>query len=105
MTSVPDDAAAFHRAMADIYERAKREASYNATYFLRMASDLGGLETARQLLRTSSVSDGFTALWNAGRLDLSVEAHVLKDEFRGLFTQSELRTARRRLEDYGYRMD
>ena len=58
-----DDAVAFHRAMVEIYERAKREASYNATYFLRMVSDLGGLETARQLLRGRAVSDGFAALW------------------------------------------
>ncbi len=33
----------FHRAMIAIYEKAKREAEYNATRFLQMVSQLGGL--------------------------------------------------------------
>ncbi|MBL7494561.1 hypothetical protein I6A60_27860 [Frankia sp. AgB1.9] len=52
----------FHRAMVGVYERAKREASYNASYFLRMISNDGGLATARSLLQASKTSDGFAAL-------------------------------------------
>jgi hypothetical protein len=40
----------FHRAMVGIYETAKRELGYNATRFLQMLSEQGGLATARQLL-------------------------------------------------------
>jgi hypothetical protein len=40
----------FHRAMISIYETAKRELGYNATRFLQMISEQGGLPTARQLL-------------------------------------------------------
>ena len=40
----------FHRAMVGIYETAKRELGYNATRFLQMVSEQGGLVTARQLL-------------------------------------------------------
>ncbi len=36
----------FHREMVQIYERAKRETGYNATRFLQMVSNQGGLATA-----------------------------------------------------------
>jgi hypothetical protein len=87
--------------MVGIYERARMEARYIATRFLHMVSELGGLETARQLLRTGTVSEGFTALWERGRLDLTMERLVLRPEFRSLFSESELDVARRRLLDYG----
>jgi hypothetical protein len=89
--------------MLDVYRRAKREAGYNAAYFLQMVEEVGGLEAARRLLRTGSVSSGFSALWEKGRLDLSVEAVVLRDRFAGLFTDDELDIARNRLAEYGYR--
>ncbi len=89
--------------MVEVYRRAKQEAGYHATYFLQMVSERGGLATARHLLQTSSVSDGFTTLWERHRLDLTVEAVVLRQQFAPLFTEQELRTARSRLEEYGYR--
>jgi hypothetical protein len=93
---------AFHRAMVQLYQRAKAEAGYPANLFLTMVSDLGGLAAARKLLHTSSVSDGFTALWERKRLDLTVEATVLRPEFMPLFSPDELDIARRRLQQYGY---
>jgi hypothetical protein len=98
-----DLAKVFHAAMVEVYHQAKRQAGYNANYFLRMVSDLGGLAAARQLLHTTTASDGFTALWTAGRLDLSVEALVLQERFRELFTDEDRGIARRRLADHGYR--
>lgn len=72
----PDIGKRFASAMRDIYDRARAEAGYTATYFVRMLSDLGPLDTARRLLHSSTVSDGFTALWQRGRLDLTVEQLV-----------------------------
>jgi hypothetical protein len=72
----------FHKAMVAIYETAKRELGYNATRFLQMLSEQGGLATAKQLLWSEQPSDGFTTLWSHHRLDLTVEAHVLKQEYR-----------------------
>ena len=77
----------FHGAMLDIYRRAKSEANYNATQFLRMVSEIGGLQTAKSLINSTTVSSGYTALWERGRSDLSVEAVVLRtDSFHPLFT-------------------
>ncbi|MFD6095266.1 DUF262 domain-containing protein [Nocardiopsis flavescens] len=93
----------FGKAMLGLYERAKREADYTASAFLGMLSELGPLGTARKLLHAPAVSDGFANLWDRGRLDLTVEALVLRPEFAPLFTEEELGRARGRLEQFGYR--
>ena len=56
-------------------------------------------------LGAGEVSSGFTALWECERLDLSVEAVVLKEQWRPLSTDEELCTARTRLVDVGYSVD
>jgi hypothetical protein len=89
--------------MLSIYERAKSEVDYTAAFFLGMLSELGPLDTARKLLHAPAVSDGFANLWERGRLDLTVEALVLRPEFSPLFTDEELTRARARLEQFGYR--
>jgi hypothetical protein len=93
----------FHRAMIGIYETSKRELGYNATRFLQMLSEQGGVATARQLLWSDAPSDGFTTLWSHGRLDLTVEAHVLRSEFERLFSDADRDHARERLKAYGWR--
>lgn len=96
---------AFHRAMTVIYETAKRELGYNATRFLQMISEHGGLVAARQLLWSDKPSEGFTTLWSHHRLDLTVEAHVLRSEYAVLFTDADRQRARERLELYGWHAD
>ena len=96
----------FHSAMEDIYRRARGEAGYNATVFLRMVAEHGGLETARRLINAPTVSDGYTALWERGRLYLTVEAKVIERPlFHELFTRDELEICRRRPSEYGYTGD
>ena len=92
----------FNEAMLDIHRRAKAEANYNATRFLRMVLERGGLETAQYLLRSSTVSDGYTALWERNRLDLTVEAMILRPEWHGLFSDVDRQIAVKRLREYGY---
>jgi hypothetical protein len=61
-----------------------------------------GLETARILLRASKVSEGYVALWERKRLDLTVEAVILAAEWHLLFSEQEREIARKRLSEYGY---
>ena len=97
---------AFHSAMEDIYRRAREEADYDARAFRRMVAEHGGPETARRLINTHTVSDGYTALWERGRLDLTVEAKVVETpQFHSLFTEGEIEICRRRLSEYGYTAD
>ena len=88
--------------MLDVYHRARSEAGYNATRFLSMVSDQGGYEAARTLLHAANVSDGYTALWERQRLDLTVEAVILKPEWHDLFSETERNIARERLVAYDY---
>ena len=87
--------------MVGIYQDAKRHCKYTASRFLQMLHDRGAVETARLLILSETPSDGFTALWECGRLDLTVEAHAIKDVFRPLFTNEEIERAEKRLADYG----
>ena len=92
----------FNEAMLNIYRRAKAEAGYNATRFLSMVVEDGRLETARYLLHAAKVSEGYTALWERKRLDLTVEAMILRPEWQALFSDVERRIAVNRLREYGY---
>ena len=93
----------FDQAMFEVYRRAKDEAGYNATIFLRMLTDKKGILTAKTLINSTKPSDGYTALYIRGRLDLTVEALVIDDvRWHQLFTDDELKRARRRLKDYRY---
>jgi hypothetical protein len=90
-------------AMMDIYRRALAEVRYDATRYCQMLLKHGGLETAKLLLHANVVSEGYTALWERGRLDLTVEALIHDHlEYHPLFSDEELGIARRRLEEYKY---
>ena len=92
----------FGEAMFAIYREAK-DIGYTPSIFLGMLYDKGALQTARQLINTSQPSDGYTRLWELGRLDLSIEAVVHDNaEWHDLFTQDEIQRCKKRLADYGY---
>uniref|UniRef100_C6E129 Uncharacterized protein n=1 Tax=Geobacter sp. (strain M21) TaxID=443144 RepID=C6E129_GEOSM len=92
----------FDAAMMDIYHRALNEVNYRAARFHQMLCDHGGYGTAQLLLHSSHVSEGYTALWERKRLDLTVEALILRPEWHELFTDEERAKAKQRLVDYGY---
>jgi len=93
----------FDDAMMSIYTRALEEAHYKATRYLHMLQEYGGLGTAKMLVNSSHVSEGYTALWERGRLDLTVEALVHDNpKWHSLFTGQELEKATKRLVDYEY---
>lgn len=83
--------------------QAQKEYGYNPTQFLSMISQFGGVETAKKLIRsyTSSgkLSYGYTKLWEFNRLDLTMEASVVKPEYQELFQDEEIACCRRILEN------
>jgi hypothetical protein len=94
---------AFDQEMLNIYQRALSEAHYRATRFLSMLHEHRGLATARLLIHSSSVSEGYTALWERKRLDLTVEAVIYDNpKWHPLFTEEELVICKTRLTDYEY---
>lgn len=94
----------FHQAMLDIYKRALTEANYKPSVFLRMVGEHGGYETARRLIHSDHVSDGYVKLFERGRLDLTVEAVIIDNQqWHELFRDDELDICRKRLHAYGYK--
>lgn len=93
-----DGRAEFERAMFNVYARAKEELGYNAARYLQMLLDRGGIETAKSLLHSRGIHEGFWHLVTRGRADLTVEYLVLRPEFQDLFTKDELDAAKARLE-------
>lgn len=92
----------FGNDMIYIYNAAREECNYNASRFLQMIYDKGGLAAARQLIRKTGEFAGLIALYDNKRLDLSVEAYVLKPEYAELFTEEEKEICRKRLHEYEY---
>ena len=92
----------FDSDMREIYVAAKRECGYNAVRFLQMVGEKGGFLAAKQLINRPGGTDGFVALWRCGRLDLTVEAHVIKPEYTALFTEAERKICTERLSQLGY---
>jgi hypothetical protein len=93
----------FELKMYNIYRRARSEAGYNATRYLQMLDDHGGLETVKILINSPKVSEGYTALWERGRLDITVETLINDNpKYHELFSKDELKIVRKRLADYQY---
>ena len=66
-----------------------------------MISDVGGLQTAKILINATNPSDGYVALWERRRLDLTVEAVLVRNpEWHPLFTPEEISKAEARLKKY-----
>ena len=93
---------AFDAELVRDYEVLKAEVGYDASRFKQLIDELGGVETARRLLRGHTHSYGLDRLWKTGQLGMSLEASVLKPGFAALFTEDERKVARFRLESYGF---
>jgi hypothetical protein len=103
----------FHDEMLDIFrlagEATRRERpdgaierGYWASYFLRGVRNHGGPDYAHLLLQRAGTTEGFQRLTEEGRLDLTMEALVLRPEYASLFSQVERRTAAHRLAEAGF---
>ena len=78
---------------------AAREDAMTLGVRIRPVADL---KTAKRCLTGHKESDGFWALADKGRLDLTLEALSTKKDFTALFTDEEVNTALTRLLDAGW---
>ncbi|WP_457747228.1 hypothetical protein [Sulfurimonas sp.] len=89
----------FNQEMLDLYQVVGKATGYWANYYLRFVRKHGGLAYAKKALgKKDDTQDGFKKLIEVGRPDLSVEATVLKGEYRSLFTYDEIKEAQRRID-------
>ncbi len=72
----------------------KRELNYHPHRWEQMIAEHGALGTTKIMLRPNHpITEGFTRLWELGRLDLTAEAIAAKPEYDELFTYEELGVA------------
>ena len=87
----------FENEIMESVRISKEELGYNPTRFIKMCYEYGVLGTAKKLLASEKVSDGFAELTSRERSELTVEHIALKSEFRSLFSDEELKNAANRL--------
>lgn len=88
----------FRRAVAETYDTLQRM-GYGDHEGL---DEFGAIGMVRRHLKSSTVSQGFLKLWEMGRLNISLEALVLRREFASMFTDEEREIARQRLHQRGF---
>ena len=76
---------------------------YRPSYYLQMLDNYGAMGTAIKLVTAAKFHEGFTKLWEFGRLDLTVEAIMLRSPYRQLFSKEVLDKASERLRALGYK--
>lgn len=90
--------AQLHEEMLAIYHCIGRETGYWARRYLQHVKRVGGLQAAKDWLKPKSVpTSGLQKLVEINRLDLSLEALVLRQPWSSLFTSEELSVAQKRL--------
>jgi hypothetical protein len=92
----------FTEEMINSYYLLGEETGYRPESLLKSGGRHGGVETAHRLLRSSQPREELDTLRKIHRLDISVEAFVLKPEYASLFSDEERETARIRLRSRGY---
>ncbi len=87
-----------HDEMVAIYKNVGRETGYWAGRYLQRVKKVGGFQAAKDWLKpNSSPTSGLQKLGDINRLDLSLEALVLRQPWSSLFTDEELHTAQKRI--------
>lgn len=94
----------FHKALRTTYEEGIKR-GYYPVYFMQMLEKYGGVETAKRLLSTKEVQKGLMRLYELNLLSSSMEAFVIKEKFRPLFSEEEIEEANSRLRDLDFFKD
>lgn len=83
-------------------EKAQGMEEYNPAKLLKDIQQYGGVSVARRALSRNGSSDNFEILKKNNRLDLSMEALVVKGEFGSLFEDDEVNQCLALLCECGY---
>lgn len=79
-----------------------KQYGYNPTIYMRMISENGAVNAAKKLVMQDVQSSGFATLIMINKLELSVEASVIKDKYKDLFTDAEIQNSIRKLKEADY---
>lgn len=94
----------FNEEVFESIEKMKKEV-YTPTRFIRMLhqSNNNAVEVAQKVaLKNATI--GIEILYEKGRLDLSMEALIVKPEYKELFSSQVINACARRLKSLGYKL-
>src|SRR4051794_12550509 len=102
MTTPNDHRQEFDELQADFQQACDRAVNecqrltppYRPTVWIKMSAELGADEAARRLVVSGDIQTGFDRLVRAGRADLTIEAAILNDRWRPLFSDLHREAAR-----------
>ena len=90
--------AQFDQEMLDIHPKCGKATGYWPNRFLQKVRKVGGLSAATEWFQPEKgLSPGLQRLARENRIDLSMEALVLREPWNKLFSNEELNEARRRI--------
>jgi hypothetical protein len=81
----------------------KEEYDFTPTVLIKMINDHGAVEAVKRLINNLKPSSGYTKLWELKALNLSMEAIILEEEWKAIFSEDERKKAKKRLSEYGYK--
>ncbi|MGL4990527.1 MAG: hypothetical protein ACRC57_05060 [Sarcina sp.] len=83
-------------------EIAEKECGCKMTRLIQTIEKFGIVRTVQEILRKRRTSDCFDALVEAGRIDLTMEAIIVKAKYAELFTDDEVNSCYELLCENGY---
>jgi len=83
-------------------EIAEKECGCKMTRFLETIDRFGIVKTAQEILRKGRTSDCFNKLVEEGRIELTMEATIVKAQYAELFTDEEVNACYELLCEKGY---
>ncbi len=89
--------------MIKIYRETDTQCNYKSAGFFQGIQSNGAITTAKEIINNKEVTEGFIKLAECNRLDLSVEALIVQDKYKELFTAKERKICLNRLKKYGYK--
>lgn len=92
---------AVDKMLEEIETLKKVTGNYNPTYFKNMRINIGALRATKILVVKPNQTSGFKRLCTSGLSRITLEALVLRPEFKELFTQEEIEAARFNLRTAG----
>ncbi|OON98768.1 MAG: hypothetical protein ATN35_00725 [Epulopiscium sp. Nele67-Bin004] len=92
----------FSQEMLNLYKKISKEVKYKSSALLTQIQKYGGYEAALKYVSTDSNTIDFGMLWEAQRLDLSIEALLIKDKYVDIVPEDVRNFCDSRLKKYNY---
>lgn len=92
----------FEQELVRAVEQQRLVCGWNPVRFLQGVSKHGAVKAVKQMVAQGKASESLERLAEQGRLDLSLEALMVKQQYGSLFTDEEVNACFDKLCRYGY---